>query len=276
MNFSDLKLPDISLPPMDASNAVLTVLAVFVAAILFFIIFKGLIRMILLALAIISAIGVWILIQRNGFTFVSFMTGSPQPWMVQVAAWGCALFVFMVFYHGMTWISQLFSWKRRVSPTGVLTTIFMSMLMLWLAAIGISYYGNVSRISYYHELALAQQKGLPSPGMPWFTRMKNTLRQAKYTAWLESIDPLDDPAQTNLACLVAYGCTLDEPAAHAFYAQSLATRGIPQPSRLLDLFSDKGMRTLVEERRFSTLLESERLKTILQFRDTDEHIRNIL
>ncbi len=266
----------LSLPPMDASNTMLTVLAVIVAAIVFFILFKGLIRMILLALAVICSIAVWILIQRNGFTFVSFLTSSPRPWMVQVAAWGCAGFVFTVFYHGMSWISQLFSWKKGVSATSLITTVLMSCLMVWLGTIGISYYGNVSRVSYYHELAQAHMKGAADPQMPWFTRMKSTLRQANSTAWLEVIDPLEDRAQTNLACLVAYGCTLDEAAYKNFYEQSLANRGIPQPTRFLDLFGDKGLRTLVQERRFSTLLENEHLTTFLQFRDTGAHLKDIL
>ncbi len=271
-----MTLAELALPPMNDSNAVLTVLGVLVAAIVFFILFKGVIRMILLALAIISAIAVWIVIQRNGFTFLSFLTNTPQPWMVQVAAWSCALFVFMVFYHGMSWISQLFSWRKGVSTTSLITTVLMSCLMMWVATIGISYYGNVSRISYYHELAKAHRQGQSDPPMPWFTRMKHSLRKADSTAWLEAIDPLEDPAQVNLACLVAYGCTLGEPAYRSFYEQSLANRGIPQPTRFLDLFGDKGLRTLVQERRFSTLLENERLKTFLQFRDTEAHIKNIL
>ncbi len=271
-----MTLAEIALPAMNDSNTMLTVLGVAVGAILLFILLKGVIRMILLALAVICSIAVWIVIQRNGFTFVSFLTNSPQPWMVQVVAWGAALFVFMVFYHGMTWISQLFSWKKGVSATSLITTVLMSCLMMWLATIGVSYYGNVSRISYYHELAKAHQKGEEAPAMPWFTRMKTTMRQAESTAWLEAIDPLEDPAQTNLACLVAYGCTLDEAAYRAFYNSTLANRGIPQPTRFLDLFGDKGLRTLVQERRFSTLLENERLKTFLQFRDTEAHIKNIL
>ncbi len=271
-----MTLAEFTLPPMDASNTMLTVLAAVVAAIIFFILFKGVIRMILLALAVISAIAVWIVIQRNGFTFVSFMTNSPQPWMVQVAAWGAALFVFMVFYHGMTWISQLFSWKKGVSPTSLLTTVLMSALMIWLLTIGISYYGNVSRISYYHELAIAHSQRSEAPAMPWFSRLKDMIQKAESTAWLEAVDPLEDPAQTNLACLVAYGCTLEEQAYRHFYETSLANRGIPQPTRFLDLFGDKGLRTLVQERRFSTLLENERLKTFLQFRDTAAHIKNIL
>ncbi len=264
------------LPAMDASSTILMVLGGLVAAIIFFILFRGIIRMILLALAVITAICVWIVIQRNGFTYVSFLTNTPQPWMVQVAAWSCALFVFMVFYHGMSWISQLFSWKKGVSPTSLLTTILMSCLMVWLGTIGISYHGNVSRISYYHELALAHQQGQAAPAMPWFTRMKDALRTAPSTAWLEAIDPLENPAQANLACLVSYGCTLEEPAYKVFYEQSLAKRGIPQPTRFLDLFGDKGLRTLVQERRFSTLLENEHLTTFLQFKDTEAHLKNIL
>ncbi len=266
---------EISLPPMNDSHTMLTVLGVVVAAILFFILLKGVIRMILLALAVISAIAVWIVIQRNGFTFVSFLTSSPQPWMVQVAAWGCALFTFAVFYHGMSWISQLFSWRKGVSATSLITTVLMSCLMMWLATIGVSYYGDISRISYYHELAQAHSKGAEAPAMPWFTRMKHTLRKAESTRWLEAIDPLEDPAQANLACLVAYGCTLDEAAYKNFYNSSLANRGIPQPTRFLDLFGDRGLRTLVAERRFSTLLENERLTTFLQFRDTEAHLLHI-
>ncbi len=271
-----MPLAEISLPPMNDSNTMLTVLGIVVLAIILFSLFKGVIRMILLALAVITAISLWIFLQRNGFTYISFLTNSPQPWMVQVVAWGSAIFAFMIFYHGMTWISQLFSWRKGVSPTSLLTTVLMSGLMLWLITIGVSYYGNVSRIRYYHELALAHMQGKEAPAMPWFTRMKNTIRKAESTAWLEAIDPLEDPAQANLACLVAYGCTLDEPAYRNFYNSSLANRGIPQPTRFLDLYGDKGLRTLVQERRFSTLLENERLKTFLQFRDTEAHIKNIL
>ncbi len=265
-----------TIPVLDDSNMMLTVISMLLAAILCFSIFKGVIRMILLAVAIISALGVWLLIQRNGFTFVSFLTSSPEPWMVQACAWGAAVFVLMVFYHGMSWLSQIFSWRKGFTATGVLTTVLMSALMLWLAAIGLSYYGNVSRIGYYHELAAAHGKGEPQPEIPWSMRMKNTMRKASTTAWLEHIDPMENPAQANLACLVAYGCTLDEAGYHAFYEERLANRGIPHPTRFLDLFGDKGLRTLVEEGRFSTLFENEHLTTFLQFANTHEHLLHIL
>ncbi len=274
-----MSLPDLSqfsLPAMDDSNMMLVVLAVLLSAIFIFSIIKGAIRMILLAVAIISALGVWLLIQRNGFTFLSFMTSSPEPWMVQAAAWTAAVFVLMVFYHGMSWLSQLFSWRKGFTAAGILTTVLMSALMLWLAAIGLSYYGNVSRIGYYHELAKAYVKGEAQPNIPWAMSMKNSLRKAASTAWLESIDPMENLAQANLACLVAYGCSLDEAGYRAFYEERLANRGIPHPPRFLDLFGDKGLRRLVEEGRFSTLFENERLTTFLQFANTQEHLLNIL
>lgn len=233
--------------------------------------------MILLAIAAISAIAVWIFIQRSGFTFLSFVTNTPKPWMVQVCAWGAAIFIFSVFFHGMSWFSQLFSWRRGgASAGGILTTVLMCSVMLWVAMVGISYYGDVSRISYYHDLAEAHSHGETSPTMPWFTRLKRILRQAPVTSWLEKLDPMDDLAQTNLACLVAYGCSLNEAQMNEFYKTRLEHSGVPHPSRFLDLFRDKGLRTLVEEKRFVTLMENERLKTFLQRQNTWEILRNML
>lgn len=264
--------------PTDPQDIVLVILGVIALAIILFSVFKGVIRMLLLAIAISSAIGIWIFIQSKGLTFLSFLTDSPQPWMVHAAALSLALFSFAVFYHGMTWFSQLFSWRRRgASVGGISTTILMSALMLWVAAIGVSYYGDIAQISYFRELAEAHAKAQTTPPpMPWFTRAKRLMRKAKATSWLEKIDPMEDPAQTNLACLVAYGCSLSEEDATRFYNERLANCGIPQPSRFLDLFRDKGLRILVQEKRFVTLLENERLKTFLQFRDTGERMRSLM
>lgn len=260
---------------MDSSHILISVLGTILLAILLFTLFKGVIRMLLLAVAVIGAIAVWMLIQRNGFTFLSFVVTSPRPWMVQACAWIAALFTFAVFHHGMRWFSLLFSF-RKAGPGSIITTILMSLVMLWVATLGISYYSDICRISYYHDLAEAQLSGQPGPQLPWIISVKESLRRSRYTAWLEKIDPIENPAQANLACLIAYGCTLDEPSYTAFYLNMLAPRGIPQPTRFLDLFSDPGLRTLVAEKRFVTLLENERLMSFLQFRNTEEHIRYIL
>lgn len=266
---------------METSHIILTVLAIIAVAIFLFALMKGVIKMVLLALAVSGAVASWMFLQKNGFTYVAFFTDTPQQWMVQALAWSVAIFILLVFFHGMVWISQLFSFKKKFGLGGVLTTIFMSLIMLWVTMMGICYYGNVCRIRYYHELAEAQMQRISNPAVempavPWFTRVSTALRSSRITGWMQSLDPIDDPAQTNLACLVAFGCTLDEPTFTSFYNTQLAGRGIPQPTRLLDLFRDPGLRTMVKEGRFVSLLENERLNTVLRFRTTAEKMRYIL
>lgn len=266
---------------MDQTHIILTILAILAVAILIFSLIKGVIKMVLLAVAVSSAVAAWMFLQKNGFTYVEFITDSPQQWMVQALAWGAAILILLIFFHGMVWISQLFSFRKKFGLGGVLTTVLMSLIMIWVSIMGICYYGNVCRIRYYHELATAQMQltrtpDTKMPDTPWFTRMSTALRKSKATGWLQSIDPIDDPAQTNLACLVAFGCTLDEPTFTHFYNTQLANRGIPQPTRLLDLFRDPGLRTMVKEGRFVSLLENERLNTVLRFRNTAEAMRHIL
>lgn len=266
---------------METTHIILTILGIITGAIFIFSLLKGVIKMILLAVAISGAVAAWMFLQKNGYTYVEFMTDSPQPWMVQALAWGVAIFILLIFFHGMVWISQLFNFKKKAGLGSVLTTILMSLIMLWVSMMGICYYGNVCRIRYYHELAEAQMlrasaPGTAMPSVPWFTRMTTALRSSKATGWLQSIDLMDDPAQTNLACLVAFGCTLDEPTFTTFYNTQLVNRGIPQPTRLLDLFRDPGLRTMVKEGRFVSLLENERLNTVLRFRNTEEKMRHIL
>lgn len=261
----------------DSGTALWSVLGLVVIAIAFFILFKGIIKMLLLASALCAAVGIWVFLQRNGFTYLEFVTDAPKPWMVQVLAWGSAGFLLLVCFHVRIWFTQLFSFDRRVGAGSILTTVLMCLLLLWLCLVGISYYGDICRISYYHDLAAAQAAGRTDmPAKPWFTAMKEEINKQPGLGWLLSLNPMDNPAQTNLACLVAYGCTFDEATYTAFYRNSLSGRGIPQPTRFLDLFGDQGLRTLVSEGRYVTLLENDRLTTFLQFKNTEELILHIL
>ena len=244
-----------------------------VLAFVAFSLFKGVIKLLLLLAAAVSAIIVWIFLQKNGFTFLSFVTGNPQPWMVQVCSWCAAVFVFAIFFHGMSWFSQLFSWHRGGASTGgILTTGLMCLLLFWVAMVGVSYYSDVSLISHYHDRASSQ--ATPAQ-IPWVSRFSKALHESSLTSWLAGLNPMDDPAQTKLACIVAYGCSLDEAGLTQFYKTCLERSGVPQPSRFLDLFRDKGLRTLVEEGRFVTLLENEHLKTFLQRLNTQEILGNM-
>ncbi|MCI7003800.1 MAG: hypothetical protein MR890_00060 [Akkermansia muciniphila] len=244
-------------------------IAAILLVILVFSIIKGFLKMFLLALAISASIFVWLALQRHGFTYLAFITSSPRPWMVQALSWAAALFTFLVLHHGLRWFSMLFSF-RKASPGMVVTSVLMSGVMLWALSIGISYYADIQRIAYCRDCAAAAMAGQAAPELPTVVSLKDTLRSTPFTAHLTDIDPLENPAQANLACLVAYGCTLDEARYTAFYNEQILPLGFPQPTRFLDLFGDPGLRTLVQEGRFVTLLENERLTTFAGFCNTAE------
>ena len=261
----------------DAQTTILLALGILLLFIIIFSLLKGVIRMILLAMAVIGSTAMWIFLQNKGITFLALLTDSPRPWMVQVLAWGLGLFTFAVFFHGMNWFSQLFSWRRGgASATGIITTVLMSGVMVWVGSIAVSYYGNIARVAYYCDLAEAHSQGQTDPAMPWFTRAKNALRKADVTAWLRHIDPLESPAQANLACLVAYGCSLSEAEFTKFYNERLAHCGVPHATRFLELFRDPGLRTMVEEGHYVSLLENERLHAFLQMGNTEEILAGII
>ncbi len=262
------------MPPLSSTSTIAIVLVVILAAIIVFSLLKGVIKMLLMAIAAIGAIVCWIFIQKNGFTLISMCTNSPQHWMVQALAWLAAIFVFAVFFHGMSWFSQLFSWRRNgASAGGILTTILMCVLMLWLAMLGISYYGDISLINFYHNRASSSLGSVPP--LPWAARLRQALNHSPATSWILRFNPMDDPAQTKLACLVAYGCSLSDEQMELFYRTCLEHSGIPHPSRFLDLFRDQGLRTLVYEKRFVNLLENSHLKTFLQFQNTQKFVEKL-
>lgn len=247
---------------------IVAILAVLVFVIIFSVL-KGLLRTIWLTVAGCCAVVTWMFVQSKGFTLIACVTSSPQPWMVQTLAWFAAIFVLLLFFHGLSWFSMLFGFKKgKVGFCNIMTTVLMFILLMWVSAIAVSYYGTISRVRYYHDLAEAHYHNAPTPEVPLFTRGKYVIRNAKSFSWLESIDPLEAPAQSNLACLVAYGCSLSEAEYTRFYNENLVRLNLPHPSRLLDLFADDGLRKLVAEGRFVSLLENDRLNAFLQFGDT--------
>ena len=262
------------MPSLPSAPTVAIIIAAILLVFIVFTLLKGVIKMLLLAIAAVTAIAAWIFIQKNGFTLISLCINSPQPWMVQALAWLTAIFIFAVFFHGMSWFSQLFSWRHGgASAGGILTTVLMCALMLWLAMLGISYYGDVSLIDFYHNRAATTDGSVPS--LPWAARLRQALNNSPATSWAMRFNPMDDPSQTKLACLVAYGCSLSEEQLEQFYHTCLEHSGVPHPSRFMDLFRDQGLRTLVREKRFVNLLENSHLKTFLQFQNTQQFLEKL-
>lgn len=266
---------------MDTATAVYLVLGGLTAAFMVFTLLKGVIKMFLFAAAVIGGVLTWLVLERNGFSYLAFLTDSPQPWMVEAVAWTGGVLVFAVFLHGFSWFCSVFSFGRKMGTggtKGIFTTVLMVFVLIWVANMGIGYMGDVGSVRYYHQLA-QKHIGLTNeePNQPLFTRLRNILSQQQSTAWLSGINPMQDDTLSYLAGIVAYGCSLDEPHLKQYYEQQVAPRlAIPQPGRLIELFRDPSLRLLVEQGKYVTLLENERLKTFLQYKDTERIIHSYL
>ncbi len=250
---------------MTLTQYALIALAVFVILIIIFSLIKGVIKMIMLSLTVVLSIACWLFVQRNGETLLTFVVNEPKNWMVQALSYIAALLVFLILFHGLRWFSQLFSWRRNGATSGgIITTVLMSVLMLWMAYISFSYASNIALINYYHDLAKCHSMGQQAADIPSIVNAKNRLLGNEAFSWLAKIDPLDNAARTNLASLIAYGCTLPEAQQAYFYATRLEKCGISYPSRFTKLFSDEGLRKIVEQENFASLLENDLLQTFLQ------------
>ncbi len=239
-------------------------LFVFLVIITIFSVFKGAMKLICILACVIAGIATWLIMQRSGGEFIALVIEQPEPWILQVLSIVAALFVFFVLMRGLSWFSQIFSMNQgKTSNKGIVMSILMGLLFIWTLSLGIFYGSNLLKIRYYHQLGLAHRAGEASPEQPILLTSCEKIRQHPFSEMLLRINPFDDPARTNLACIITYGCTLDQAGYYHFYTQHLATRDIPQPTRLLQLFADDGMRQIVEQKQYVSILESDRLSPIL-------------
>ena len=118
-----------------------------------------------------------------------------------------AFFVFAVFFHGMSWFSQLFSWHRGGASTGgILTTILMCFLLFWVAMVGVSYYSDVSLIGHYHARA---SSGATPQQIPWISRLSARLHESPITSWMKPASPSSTRPASNIpACRSLHGSSI--------------------------------------------------------------------
>ncbi len=258
---------------MTLTQYAIIALAVFIILIIIFSLIKGVIKMIMLSLAAVLTIACWLFVQRNGETLLSFVINEPQNWMIQAASYISAIFVFLVLFHGLRWFSQLFTWKRNGATSGgIITTILMSILMLWMAYISFSYASNLALVAHYHETAICHSQNKAGPEVPSIVTIKNKVLSNPAFSWLAKVDPLDNAARTNLASLIAYGCALPEAQRAYFYTSRLENCGISYPSRFNKLFNDEGLSKIVEQKNFASLLENDLLQTFLQAGNSKQYL----
>ncbi len=243
----------------------IAVLFAFLVIIAIFSIFKSAIRLICLLACVIAAIATWMIMQRSGGELIAMVIEQPAPWLLQALSIVSALFVFLILLRGLSWFSQVLSFKQKgASKRGVVMSLLMGLLFIWTLSLGVFYGGSLLKIRHYHQVALTHKQGKEaSSELPYLLQACENMRKHPIGDLLLRINPFDDPARTNLACLVTYGCSLDKTGYEYFYSQHLEPRNIPYPTRLLQLFADEGMRKIVQQKQYVSILESDRLSPIL-------------
>lgn len=250
---------------------------IFIALIIIITIIKGVIKTCILAIAIGSAILSWIFLQQHGLTYLSLAFDAPAAWLVNACSYLGAFVAFYLVFRISSMLANIFRLTdKSKSKNGMVVTIGMCLLMCWVGLMGFSYASTISRIKYHHKLALAHNASEENPPEPILMTAKNKMLSSSKTSWLFSLDPIDDPSLSNLACIVAYGSTLNKIGQSAFYDRHLSNRNIPHPTRFRTLFSDAGIQKTVIENHFVSLMENEQLKTFLQLGNTDSIMKEIL
>lgn len=230
---------------------------------------KGVVKLILLALAVIGAILTYFWVQKYGFSCLAFVTDQPREWMVTTLAILGAIFVFAAFRHGLSWFSNMFSWEGRLpgmgGKKGIITTICMSLFIFWLVLLGVFYFGSLSEIRRFRQIATdasARQQ------IPIMAQGKYYVETSRIGEFLSRLDPFNDKERLKLAKLVAYLASEDDEARREEFLRHLS-RYLPHVNRLASLATDKGIRSAMQRNDMGALLNSTKITKIL----SDERMR---
>lgn len=249
---------------MFTAVSVYVIIGVVLAAFLSLTLLKGMIKMVLFAAAVVGGVLVWVLLDKNGFSYLSFVTPDPQPWMVTALKWVGSLAVFAVFWHGLFWFCNVFSWGKNMGSggaKGILTTLLMVVVLVWVGVMGLSYRQSIDTVSYYYERGRADMGHKDADvSIPATAKIFAEMEDNASTAWLCKTDMVRDPARLCLASIVAYACALDDATCERFYSQTLAPR-IPRSGSLRHMIRD--MKPTVARGSFSTLYANPQLTTFL-------------
>lgn len=229
---------------------------------------KGVVRMLLLAASIIGAILTYYWLQKYGFSYLSFVTASPTSWMVNALSIVGAVFVFAVFQHGLSWFSNIFSWgggKGIGGIKGMVTTMLMCLFIVWLAGIGVSYFGSLSEIRRYKEVAGNMSA---RTDVSTVSRIKSYLDDSGVGGVLSLLDPMRDAERLKLAKIVAY-MSSEENEIRLNMCQQQLSRFVPEMYRIRKLASDQGIRSLIKKNDMGSLLGDPKLTKIL----SDDQVR---
>lgn len=229
---------------------------------------KGVFKMLLFAAAIIGAILSYYWMQKYGFAYLSFLTAEPAVWMVNTLSVVSAIFVFAVFQHGLSWFSSIFSWgggKGLGGIKGILTTALMCLLIVWLASIGVSYFGSLSDLRRYKDIAKDVKV---RTNVPPVSQVKAYIEASGVGKMLSVLDPMADAERLKLAKIVAY-MSNEENSIRLKMCEEQLGAYVPGMHRIRKLSSDEGIRSSIKKNDMGALLGDPKLTKIL----SDDQVR---
>lgn len=230
---------------------------------------KGVVKLLLFAAAVIGSILTYYWVQKYGFSCLSFVTDQPREWMVTTLAILGAVFVFAAFRHGLLWFSNMFSWEGRLpglgGKKGIVTTVFMCLFIVWLLMLGIFYFGSLSEIRRFHQIAVDASV---RETMPVMAQGKYYVENSRVGALFHKLDPFNDAERLKLAKLVAYLASEEDEQKREDFLRYLS-KFVPSVNRLASLATDKGIRSAMQRNDMGALLNSTKLTRVI----SDDRIR---
>ncbi len=260
---------------MDTATTIYIIAGVVLAGFIVLVLLKGVIKTLLFGLGLLGAGFAYYWMSRHGFSYLSFITKDPKAWMTTALAWISALVVLAVFIHGMTWFGSVFSWSNSGGgrAKGILTSILMSIVVVWLALIAVFYYGSLAEVKRAHEIALSQIDPEHKVSSPFVYEWSSKIKESDSSRWLLKLAPMEDPELVSLAKLVAYLATFEPQAAVRRFTVIAERDQIPRSRRLWTLSQDVAIRNLVERNDIAALLNHTELNKFLNDASSREAIR---
>lgn len=234
---------------------------------------KGLIKLLLLASAIIGGILTYFWLQKYGFTYLTFLTSTPSSWMVTTLSWIGAITVFGVFQQGLSWFSHIFSWGKN-SPSklggikGIITTLLVVFVIIWLISLAISHFGQLSDIQRFKDVSKdAHARTNPS----LISRLNHKIETSSFGAMAHTFNPMYDPERIKLAKIMSY-LGSETSASRLNACQAALMPLIPDYRKLQKLASDSNIQMIIKNDNMGALFSDPKITKIL----SDEKMRGAL
>lgn len=259
---------------METNTIIYIIAAVVLVGFIVLAMCKGIIKMLLFGVGILASVGTYYWMTKHGYTYLAFITSDPRPWMLTGLVWCSALFVFAVFIHGMFWFNNVFTVGTRMGFGGIkglLTTILMVFVLLWVVLLAVFYYGSVAEVKKAHDMALVQIDPKHKVSLSWMYEWNRQIRATDSAKWLVKLAPLEDAERIKLAQIIVYLATFETNDAVKRFA--LLEPHIPRPRRIWNLSQDVGIKTLVIRDDMTTLVNKPELTKILSDDSSRDAIR---